>query len=194
MSGSGKTTLGLRYLVASAHLYTCHFVFCADEEFEQRLRLSAAETVEELSLAVEDGVALFDPHETFPGDLSAAFDWFCQWTYDTASALPGRKLLLLDEAWKYCDRLSIPRSLSSCVQTGRKRGLEMMFTTQLPHKLNGSVLNELTELVCFTLGEEKALDCVAEKGAPREEVAALPLGSFYALNKHSRGVQRGRVF
>lgn len=61
------------------------------------------------------------------------------------------------------------------------------------HKLNGAVLNSLTELVCCTLGEAKALDCVVEKGAPREEVERLPLGSFHALNKHTRGVLRGRV-
>ncbi|HTD65036.1 MAG TPA: type IV secretory system conjugative DNA transfer family protein [Candidatus Limnocylindria bacterium] len=197
MSGSGKSTLALRYLAAlyARKLTSGLFIFDPEGEFATRLKLTPSDTAEDLACAVDvEGVALFDPHTMFPGNLAEAFAWFCQWSFDTASRLPGRKLLMLDEAWKYCDRLSIPHALALCVQTGRKRGLEMLFATQLPHKLNGAVLNELTELVCFSLGEVKALECVSERGAPRAEVERLPLGSFYALNKHTRGVLRGRVF
>lgn len=193
VSGSGKTTFALRYLVAERE-FTCRFLFDPEGEFEQRLGVTAAETLGELHLALEDGFVIFDPHHLFPGQLQEAFAWFCEWMFDAASRLPGRKIGLLDEAWKHCDRLSIPRSLSTCVQTGRKRGLEMLFSTQLPNKLNGAILNEMTELVCFTLGEEKALDCVQERGAERAVISRLALGEFYALNKHSRGVLRGRVF
>jgi hypothetical protein len=193
VSGSGKTTFALRYLIAERD-FTCRFIFDAEGEFEERLGLTAAEHFSECAIACEDGFVVFDPHAIFPGQLERAFDAFCAWSFDAASRLPGRKVILLDEAWKYCDRLSIPASLATCVQTGRKRGLETLFSTQLPHKLNGAILNELTELVCFTLGEAKGLDCVAERGAPREEIESLALGSFVALNKHTRGVLRGKVF
>lgn len=193
MAGSGKSTFALRYLSAERG-FTCRFVFDPEGEAALRFGLPPAETLDELHLSIEDGFVIFDPHTLFPGNLAGAFAWFCQWVFDQASVLPGRKLLLLDEAWKFCDRNSIPHALALCVQTGRKRGLEMLFSTQLPHKLNGAVLNELTELVCFTLGEVKALDCIEERGAPRAEVETLPLGSFFALNKHTRGVLRGRLF
>jgi hypothetical protein len=195
MSGSGKTTLALRYIVADRGI-NWRFIFDPEGEFSQRLNVVAAETVSQLGyyLELDQGFALFDPHTIFPGGLDAAFDWFCQWTFEEASRLPGRKVLLLDEAWKYCDRLSIPRSLATCVQTGRKRGLETVFTTQLPHKLNGSVLNEATEAVCFSLQEEKALDFAQSRSFAREEVAALPLGSFVARNLRTNGELRARLW
>lgn len=193
VQGSGKSTFALRYLIADRDL-SCRFLFDQEGEFCQRLAVSAAETVQELHLAIEDGFVLFDPHTLFPGRMEDAFSWFCAWCYDIASRLPGRKLLMLDEAWKYCSPHSIPQPLANCVQTGRKRGLEMLFATQRPNKLNEAILNEWTEFVCFTLDGEKALDCVEERGADRDEVRNLPLGSFVALNKHTRGVLRGKVF
>lgn len=193
VSGSGKTTFALRYLVADRDL-TCRFLFDPEGEFEERLGLTAAETVPELHASLEDGFVVFDPHQLFPGQMEQAFDRFCAWSFEMASRLPGRKLIYLDEAWKYCDRRSIPQSLANVVQTGRKRGLESMFSTQLPHLLNGAILNELTELVCFNLGEAKALDCVQDRGADREEVGNLLPGTFVSLEKRTRGVLRGQVF
>lgn len=193
VSGSGKTTFALRYLVAERD-FSSRYIFDPEGEFEERLGVTPAESFEECALASEDGFVIFDPHALYPGKLADAFDAFCAWSFADASRLPGRKIIYLDEAWKHCDRLSIPDSLSTVVQTGRKRGLESLFSTQLPHKLNGSILNEMTEMVCFNLGEVKALDCVADRGADREEVETLPLGSFFALNKHTRGVLRGSLF
>lgn len=193
ISGSGKTTFSLRYLVADSAL-TCRFIFDPEGEFSNRLGLPAAETEQELLFATEDGFVVFDPHTLFPGNLSGAFEWFCDWTFKTASQLQGRKLLHLDEAWKYCSPHSIPFALSNCIQTGRKRGLEMSFSTQRPNKLNEAILNETTELVCFRIQGQNALETVAELGADKDEVAALQLGSFVSLNVKTGGVIRGRLF
>jgi len=193
VSGSGKTTFALRYLVAERD-FVCRFLFDPDGEFEERLGLTAAETYDEFLCAAEDGFVVFDPHKLFPGEMQTAFATFCDWCFGWSVINPGRKVILLDEAWKHCDRLSIPHSLATAVQTGRKVGLEKIFTTQLPHKLNGSILNEWTEFACFTLDEEKALDCIADRGADRDEVRNLPLGSFVSLNRHTRGVLRGSLF
>jgi hypothetical protein len=201
VSGSGKTAFALRYLVAE-HDFTCRFIFDSEPsernptegDYADRLGLVAAENFNECQAAIEDGFVLFDPHTLYPGRIQQAFDDWCAWVFDVAATLPGRKAIVAEEVWKHCDRLSIPESLAKVAQTGRKRGLEPIFLTQLPHKLNGSILNEWTELVCFTLDEEKALDCIQDRGAPRDEVRELPLGSFIALNRHTRGLLRGRLF
>ena len=50
------------------------------------------------------------------------------------------------------------------------------------------------ELVCFCLDEALALDHVAEPGANRDAVQALPPGSFLAWNRISRGRLARKVF
>ena len=71
---------------------------------------------------------------------------------------------------------------------------ELVTATQLPHKVNGSITGQATELVCFRLDERLALDTVEDLGADRAAVQALPLGSFVSWNRISRVRQDGRIF
>lgn len=192
-SGSGKSTFALRYIVADDSL-TCRFLFDPEGEFSVRLGIGAAKTAEDCELALDDGFVLFDPHTLFPGRLEEALEWFCTFAFDASSRMPGAKLLLLDEAWKYCSPGSIPVPLATCIQTGRKRGLGMAFCTQRPNRLNESVTNEVTELVCFRLQGVNALERVKELGADIAEVSALPMGSFVSVNVDSGAELRGRLW
>ena len=79
-------------------------------------------------------------------------------------------------------------------QTGRVENLEMLTATQLPHEIHASITGQSTELVCFRLDEALALDKVEELGADRAAVQSLPLGSFMAWNRLSRGRLAGKVF
>lgn len=192
-SGSGKSTFALRYLVAERS-FVCRFLFDPEGEFSTRLKLSAARTAEECELAIEDGFVIFDPHSMFPGRMSEALEWFCAFAFEASSKMGGSKILLVDEAWKYCSPGSIPMALANCIQTGRKRGLGMAFATQRPNRLNESITNEVTECVCFRLQGVNALERVGEMGADSDEVAALPMGSFVALNVDSGSELRGRLW
>lgn len=185
VSGSGKSTFALRYLLNVQ--VACRFLFDPDGEFSHRMRLAAAATAEELETDLASGWAIFDPHRMFPGRLPDAFRFFCDWAFEASGRGPGRKILLVDEVWKYCSPQAIPPELALCIQTGRKRGLESVFCTQRPNRLNEAISNETSELVCFRLQGENALKTVAGLGAPVETVANLPMGRFYALNCDSRG-------
>jgi len=44
---------------------------------------------------------LFDPEYLFPGQLQEAFDFFCEWSFAMSENIPGRKLLVVDEACRY---------------------------------------------------------------------------------------------
>ena len=117
-----------------------------------------------------------------------------KWVYDCIRRGPGKKLLLVDEVWQWQDGLSLPRELALVVQTGREENLELVCATQLPHKVNAAITGQSTELVCFRLGEEKALDRIGELEADRAAVQALPLGSFISYNRLSGASLTGKVF
>jgi DNA helicase HerA-like ATPase len=106
---------------------------------------------------------------------------------------PGRKVLLVDEVWKFCDPTRIPDELALCIQTGRKRGLELVFCTQRPNRLNGAIFNEVSEAVCFKLQDQNALDKVAPWGVATEEISRLPRPQFVAVNCDSGALLRGRL-
>lgn len=140
------------------------------------------------------GWVIYDPGEMFPGDPARALAFFCEWALLASARGPGRKILLIDEVWKYCGPNSLPPELATGVQEGRKCGIQTVFTTQRPHLVNGSITNETTELVPFRLQEESALKRVEFLGLSGSEVSALPLGSFLAVNRDSGGTLRGKVF
>jgi hypothetical protein len=197
-SGSGKSTFALRLLVNER--VVCRYVFDARGEYSNRLGLPQCYDLETLKFAEDDGFALFDPGVMFPGRHAEAFSWFCNYVTSRIAApspdpLPlGRKILFVDEVWKYCDRRSIPEPLAVCVQEGRKLQLETVFATQLPHQLAQGITNEATEVVAFNVRENLALDRLAEFGLARERISALPPGAFIARNLDSGGELSGNVF
>jgi hypothetical protein len=192
MTGSGKTTFAIRYLLnASA---ACRFVFDDLGQVSARLKLPHASTSAELEASLAQRWVLFNPHRMFPGATEEAFRFFCQWAYDCSRRGPGKKIMLVDELWKFCSPNSIPRELATVAQTGRVENFELVTATQLPHKIHASITGQSTELVCFRLDEALALDKVEELGADRAAVQSLPLGSFVAWNRLSRGRLAGRLF
>jgi DNA helicase HerA-like ATPase len=194
VSGSGKTTFAFRYLVADRKL-TARFVFDYRGEASLRLGIPSAENPEEMEFATEDGFCLFYPGTLFPGRLPEAMNFFVKWVFEKCARLPGRKLLVIDEVWKFCSPNKISPELSECIQEGRKFGLEMMFLTQRPNRLNEAILNEVTELVCFKLRGNNALESLEEMGIDRDEIINLPKGEFVAINVERGGRElRGKLW
>jgi hypothetical protein len=191
LSGTGKSTFALRYLVNAP--LAVRFCFDVEGEFAERLGLPAASHPYELQLHACGGWVLFDPHQLFAGRIEEAFAFFCEWAYRFSERVPGRKVLVVDEVWKYCTPNAIPTELALVTQSGRKRGLALLVNTQLPNKLNGSILNEVSEFVCFRLQQAKVLEKAGEYGFDAEELKALPDLQFVARNLDSGGERRGRI-
>jgi hypothetical protein len=192
MTGSGKTTFVIRYLLNIPA--ACRFVFDDMGQVAQRLRRPHAGTAAELEAALASKWVIFNPHRMFPGDVTAAFAFFCQWAFDAARRGPGKKVFVADEVWRFCSPHAIPKELAVIAQMGRAESLELMTATQLPHKVNASITGQATELVCFHLDEPLALDRIAELGANPGQIQGLPLGGFMALNRLSRATLAGSVF
>jgi hypothetical protein len=136
---------------------------------------------------------LFDPDPLFLGRRAEAFAFFCEFAFEKSLQLPGRKILVVDEAWKYVSTQKQPEELATCVQSGRKRGLESMFNTQNPQLLYSAIRNECSELVWFRLQDKNSLDYAAERGMDLEEISQLPNLAFVARNVQSRGELRGQI-
>jgi hypothetical protein len=194
VSGSGKTTFALRYLVARRD-FTCRFLFQEPKrDFTQRLQLPDAETPEELALAVEDGFVIYHPAAMWQGDWNAGLEWFADWSYAQAAQMPGRKILLVDEMWKYCSPHKVPRGIMRWVNDGRSFGCETLFASTQPNKLNETLLNGATEIVSFSLRGRNALASVEGLGLDGDEVATLAPGAFVARNCETGGELRGRLW
>jgi len=192
MTGSGKSPFAFRYLLNAPA--ACRFIFDDLGRAATRLKIRPCYTANECEAALGTRWVVLNPHRMFPGDTKSAFRWFCQWVYDASRRAPGKKLFLVDEVWQWQDGLYMPRELSLVVQTGREENIELVCATQLPHKVNAAITGQSTELVCFRLDEEKALDRIEELRAGRELIQNLPLGSFVSYNRLSGGRLAGRVF
>jgi hypothetical protein len=191
VQGTGKSTFALRYLVNAPLEF--RFIFDPEDEYSQRLKLSGARDAYGLSLQLCTGWVLFDPHTMFAGRLDAAFAFFCEWTFEMSDRLPGRKLVVVDEAWKYVNTRTHPVELEACVRSGRKRGLQCLFNTQTPNLLHSTIRNECSELVCFRLSDKNCLAMPDERGFNVEEIKALPDLHFISRNLDSGGELRGAI-
>jgi hypothetical protein len=196
MSGSGKTTFEARYLrsTIASWDFACRFIFDFKGDISDRMGFPLAETPEEIAAFADMGVVAYPSSAMFPGNREAGFDYFCRFALEHCTHMPGRKLIVVPEVWKHCNRNTIPQALAECVQDGRKHGIETMFDTQHPERVNGSILGEVTELVSFFLQEEKCLDFAESRGLDRAEIASLPLGAFVARNCLTRGEIRARLW
>lgn len=183
-SGSGKNVFVFRVLLNRPA--ACRFVFDFKGECAARLGLPHASTARECELALSSRWVVFNPHRMFPGEMDKAFRWFCHWCFETSKRGRGRKLFYADEIWMNCSPNFIPRELAVICQMGRAEGIELITSTQLPHKIHSSITGQCTELVCFRLDERLALDCVEEMGADRNAVASLPVHHFISYNRNDR--------
>lgn len=191
LSGSGKSTFVLRYIINAD--YAVRFCFDPKGEFSERLGMPQADDLYSLGLRLCQGWVLFNPHSLFYGRLSDAFSFFCEWADDMSGKIPGRKVLVVSEAWQYVTARRHPQELEGCVRGGRHQLMDCVFDTQTPGQLHETIRNECTELVCFALQDDTSLKWPVSKGFNADELKALPDLHFVARNVRSRGELRGKI-
>lgn len=192
MTGSGKTTFGLRYLLNVPAV--CRFVFDDRGQVAFRLGVKPCFTALDLEKALSGRWVVFQPGRMFPGRLTEAFRFFCHWAYSASCRGDGKKVFMADEIWRFCTPQHIPLELAILAQEGRAENLELFVCTQVPHKLNSSIIGQATEAVCFRLDEPLAWGAVRELGFDKERVRNLPLGAFVAVNRLNKQELTGSVF
>jgi DNA helicase HerA-like ATPase len=194
MTGSGKTWFARRYLINVEPEPACRFLFDESSRWSKWLPIRPCFTWADCDAALPSRWVLFNPSKEYPDDYAKAFDQFCQYVYSASGGGPGSKILAVQELWQWCDARTMPRGFRLCTQAGREQGIQLLLDTQEPHRINSSIIGQTTELVCFRLDEEKALECIRGLRGEPETVMNLPLGQFIALNRLSRGTLHGKLF
>jgi hypothetical protein len=192
-SGCGKTTFAFRHLLNTPA--ACRFIFDDRGQAADRLKLRACGTARECEDAVPTQWVCFNPHVMFPGaKLPAGFRWFLFWVMEVCRRGPGKKILLVDELWQWCDARTIPEDLENVVRTGRVENLELLSCTHRPREYHVTIRSMATEFVIFNLCEPAELDAIRPYWSGVDEAATLAKGEFVAINRDSGGKLRGRVF
>lgn len=208
-SGSGKTTFAFRYLVnaltpqdANPEPAACIFVFDWKLEASRRLGLPAVGTEHGCEAALASRAVIFNPNVMFtsaPGQPPAdkrAFAWFCNWVFAVAQRGPGRKILFVDELWKFVEARAdmVPFELQAILREGRAENLELLTATQFPKDYARPIRASVTEWVCFNTEDPDDLAAVRGYFSAVDEAATLPRGQFVAFNRDTRAVLRGKLF
>ena len=192
-SGSGKTTFAFRYLLNVPA--ACQFLFDDRGQAAARLKLRPCGTAAECEAAVPTRWVCFNPHVMFPGALLPdGFRWFCHWAFEVCKRGPGKKVLFVDELWQWADARTMPVELENVIRTGRTENLELLSCTQRPREYHVLIRSQATEFIAFNTREPAELDAIRPYWAGVDQAAALPRGSFIAVNRESGAELAGRVF
>lgn len=199
LSGYGKTTFANRALLNLA--LSARFLFDDSPgewnpnvgEFSDRLKVRPAQTELQLCSELVNGWVAFDPHTLFAGNLEGACDFFCEWAWEKSLRLPGQKMLVIQDAYRFCSPHFVPAPMKTIVQSGSKRGLALMIDAHEPNKLNGTITNGMSEVICFRLQGSRPLAFAEEFGFNPDEVARLDKLQFIARNLDSGGERRARI-
>jgi len=192
MTGSGKTTFAFRVMLNTPA--SARFIFDDLGQASNRLRIPLCGTFKELEASLASRWSLFNPHIEYPGETKRAFKDWCKWVFNTSRRGNGKKLVFIDEAWRWQDRDEIPVEFAMLSQMGRAENIRLLTATQEPHRMNSSILGSATEMICFRLQESVELAKVRGLGGNAAEVAKLPLGSFISYNRLKGTARRGRIF
>lgn len=200
-SGSGKSTFAFRYLLnraqeqpANPSPAACTFIFDWKLEAAQRLGLPVAGTLAHCESALASRWVCFNPAVMFQERQRDAFRWFCAWVFEVAKRGPGKKVLFVDELWRFVDAQRLPVELERIARMGRAENLELLTATQHPRDYHRDLRAEVTEWVCFSMNEPGELEAVRPYFRRVDRVADLPRGHFVAYNRESGAELAGRIF
>lgn len=194
---SGKTSFAIRYLLNARHV-SCRFIFDPDgppDSYAARLKLKPCGTPLEMEVGIRQGWCCYDPEPIYGFDTEAALKSFCVVALEFSAALPGRKLIVIDEIWRHISPRQIPGELLEVIKNGRKVGLQLVFLSHEPREVNETFLAEATEIVCFRLKGLNSIGKLDDYSFPfKDELPNLPKGHFIGWNALSGGVRRGKLF
>lgn len=190
-SGTGKTTYFLRALLGLKA--RCRFVFDHKGELAAKLGCRPALTIPDLAAAVPRGWVVFQPWAMFKGRAAAGFAFFCDWAYEVAGFMPGRKIVAVDELQQFISAHQVDPEFGAVVEDGRIRGLDLVAISSAPNLIHNRVRGNMTEVAAFLTDEARPLEWLQARGFDPAILARLPRGHYVCRNEKG-GQVAGRVF
>lgn len=191
-SGCGKSTFGLRLL--SGAKARCKFIFDHKGEFSLRLGIPPVTSVAGLAAAAASPWCLFQPHAMFKGRLPDAFLFFCDFAYEVAGDLPGRKLFVVDELQLFTSTNHLAPEVAAIWEDGRIRGLDAVWHSSQVNIVHNRIRNQTTEVVTFNQADGTALAWLQEFGFDPAAVRGLPRGRYLSMGRYGGATVAGKVF
>jgi hypothetical protein len=114
---------------------------------------------------------------------------------DASSQSKSAYLVILDEAQRYANNKSIMKIVLDIQETGRKRGLGLLLSTQKPSSLNTSVLRGCFNQIVGKLNQSELrtfVELFGDRGLPNR-LDNLKRGVFYLLGGFSQSPQRVQI-
>lgn len=200
-SGYGKSQYQIRYTIGSKAWRK--FVFDHKREFETLAGAESCSTFEELDASLDTGWTVFNPHVLFPGRVTEAFDFFCDFAWQASEQLGGTKLFVADELALLTEGQK-PVPLCRILEDGRSVALDCALTSHGANSLHNRIRSQFTEIVTFYQNSKPALEIMRnEFGFNPDQIAGpevngvraggLDRGEFIAKSEAGR-FQGGRVF
>lgn len=204
----GKSTACIRGLINGE--FSARFIFDPQPgEFNPDLgefadRLKVAPTVNRFDIVhhlvrqphaeagVKGAFMALDPHELFP-TVHDAFDFLCEFAWEQSARLPGDKILVVDDGYLFCTPHKIPEPLARIAYSGSKRRLALLINSQQPHLLHSTIKACCSEIICFRLQGDGALDFAEANGFKRDDVANLPPLHFVGRSLDTGGELKGKL-
>lgn len=193
--GSGKTTAMLKRLAKQKAKLI--FIFDHKHEFGKKLGKPYCYSLDQLARATaKGGYVIFDSCEMFPGDKPTAFKFFCDFVYNVAGELEGRKIFICDEVHRLTSNMERPREFLLIMDDGRNFCLDVMCICQAGNSVHNEIRNQITEGYTFRQSDENAIKWLCDNGYSENEIRGLKPGEYLWRDLANGGETRrgGKAF
>ncbi len=196
-SGSGKSTYQIRY-VQNAD-YAQIFLFDHKNEFEQRLGIVPAYSIDECTEQIKQGQKYISYcyAEDYPGDSENAFQFYCEWVYEICKVLreDGKaRLFATDEVNRFTGTADMGWSFRQLIEDGRLQGLDFIGTSHAANQIHNRLRLQLSEIVALRTLDPRPLAFLEENGFDPEAVKSLPVGSYIIKDLDRDEFRTGKLF
>ena len=128
---------------ANVNPAACVFTFDWKLEASQRLGIAPCGTAAQGEAAVPTRWVVYNPAVMFQERQRDAFRWFCHWVFEVSKRGPGKKVLFVDELWRFVNAQALPVELEKVVRMGRSENLELLTATQHPRDYHRDIRAEV---------------------------------------------------
>jgi len=137
------------------------------------------------------GYVVYDPCHEYPNDRETAFKVFCEFVYDVAGWLPGRKILVVDEVHFFMEPGKRPDEFLKIMQDGRNFKLDVLACGQASNEINNRVRQQITDAFVFRHQDTNAVKFLASNGYDETELRNLKPGEFIWRNFNTGETRKG---
>ena len=127
----------------------------------------------------------------FPGDRIEGFNFWIRWVYEVGKALPGRKLVVVEEIEKTTAHRNSPLApaFSETLDEGRAAQFDVLMIAQRVSTVSELIRAQTTEIITFQHVDGNQLDWLKAEGFNPDSVSRLDRGE-YIWRDREQGTER----